>query len=325
MTLPVTYADVETAAEHIHGLAAWTPLLQCRSIDDRAGNSIVMKCENWQRTGSFKFRGASHAVARLNGSEKARGVTTHSSGNHAQALALAAKLHGVPATIVMPRNASAVKRAATEGYGARIVECDATVAAREAAAAAVVAETGATLIHPYDHPHIVAGQGTAALEMLHDRPDLEAVFAPVGGGGLLSGTALVALGFRSRFGREGSVAVFGCEPAQADDAFRSLQTGERVTEQTPQTIADGLRTTLGKLNFALLAGLQVPILRVSEDEIREAMQFVWERAKILIEPSSAVAIAPLLNRQTPLHGKKVGVILSGGNVDARSFIASLQA
>lgn len=324
MTLPVTYADIQAAQAKIASRVCRTPIMQCRNVDDRCNNQVFLKCENWQRSGSFKFRGASHAVSRLTAEQRARGVITHSSGNHAQALALAAQQHGVTATVVMPVNASAVKRAATAGYGAKIVDCEPNVQSREQTVQTLMAATGATLIHPYDNPQIVAGQGTAAFELLQDQPDIDALFAPVGGGGLLSGTALVAMGFRSASGRSGEVQVFGCEPSMADDAYRSLTTGTRVTVQTPQTVADGLRTVLGVLNFEILQSCQVPVLRVSEDEIREAMQFVWERAKILIEPSSAVAIAPLLNRQSGLQGKRIGVILSGGNVDARTFIAGLR-
>jgi threonine dehydratase len=322
---------VQEAHERIRGVVHRTPVLTCATLDREAGNRVYLKCENFQRAGAFKFRGACNAVAQLTPDERRRGVVTHSSGNHAGALALAAWLHDVACRVVMPTNAPEVKRRATAGYGAEIVPCEPTLPSREQTAARVVEETGAVLIPPYDDDRIIAGQGTAALELLDDVPDLYAILAPVGGGGLLAGTALAAQEWHERHAGEkppGATArrpdVVGCEPAQADDAWRSFKTGERVTDVTPNTIADGLRTTLGVRNFAIIRRHVTDIVLVSEPEIVDAMQFIWERAKIVIEPSSAVAVAPLLFRRLAMEDRKVGVILSGGNVDAGEFFALLR-
>lgn len=314
--LPVTLDDVRAAARRIAPYVHRTPVVTSRSLDRETGARVFLKCENQQRVGAFKMRGATNAIAMLTPEERARGVVTHSSGNHAQALSLAARLLGASATVVMPSNAPAVKRAATEGYGARIVTCAPTQAAREAGTEAVVRETGAVLIHPYDDPNVVAGQGTAALELLEDVPDLDLVLAPVGGGGLLSGTAVAATSV------EGT-RVVGCEPFGADDAWRSLTTGERVTEQSPDTICDGLRTVLGSLPFEMLSALGVDIVRVEDDEVRRALLTVLERTKQVIEPSAAVAVAALLAGRIRAQGMRVGVILSGGNVDLRAWVDAL--
>ncbi|MBW3583115.1 MAG: threonine/serine dehydratase [Euryarchaeota archaeon] len=314
--LPVAFDDVVAAHARIRGLVHRTPVVTSRLLDEATGLSVHLKCENLQRTGSFKFRGASHAVSRLSQEERERGVVTHSSGNHAQALALAARLQGVPATVVMPETASRVKRAATEGYGARVVTCRPTLEARTETTQRVIDETGAVLVHPYDDPRIIAGQGTAALELLEEVPELDVVLAPVGGGGLLSGTSLVAA--------ENDVAVVGCEPLGADDAYRSLTSGDRIETHTPDTIADGLLTTLGEVPFRILSALDVPIVRVDDDEILRAMRFVWERTKLLIEPSSAVPVAALLEKKVELEGKNVGLILSGGNVEVHGFFSGLE-
>lgn len=317
-TLPEP-ADVVEAAKRIATFVRHTPVWTCHALNEVSGCQVFLKCESFQRTGAFKFRGATNVLAQLTPSERERGVVTHSSGNHAQGLALAARLHGVAATVVMPENASAPKRDATAGYGARIVTCKPTQESREQVVQQVLKETGAVLVPPYDDPRIVAGQGTAALELLDQVPGLEAVLAPVGGGGLLSGTALACLT------RDPAPRVIGCEPAGADDAFQGLAKGVRVAQQTPRTIADGLRTTLGELTFAILSARRVPIVRVTEEEIVRALTFVWERTKLVIEPSSAVAVAPLLARPADLAGKKVGVIVSGGNADVRSWLAGLIA
>jgi threonine dehydratase/serine racemase len=252
-----------------------------------------------------------NAVMLLDESTARRGVATHSSGNHAGALALAARMRQIPAHVVMPTNASAVKRRAVESYGARIVPCEPTQKAREAAAAAVVAETGATFIAPYDHPDVIAGQGTAALELLDERPDLDAIVAPVGGGGLISGTTIAARG------RASHVRIFAAEPSGADDAARSKKEGRRIVESTPRTIADGLRTTLGELTWPVVRDFVERVITVSDDEIVAAMRLLWERAKLLVEPSSAVALAAVLTDEfRNLDGiERVGIVLSGGNVD----------
>ena len=265
------------------------------------GRSVFLKCENFQRVGAFKFRGAMNAVLQLSDAERSKGVITHSSGNHAQAVALAGKIAGIPVTVVMPRNAPPVKRAATEGYGARIVPCEPTFRAREDTVAAEIERHGFTLIHPFDNWNVIAGQGTAALELLDDAGPLDLIICPVGGGGLLAGTALAAESSSRR------VQVMAGEPASADDARRSLEAGQIEVCQDPATIADGLRTTsIGERNFAVIKSRVSRIVAVSEQEIVDAMRLVWERIKIVIEPSSAVAVAPLLNGgdRRPLEARR---------------------
>lgn len=306
-----TFADVRDAARRIAPWAHRTPVLTCTALDERAGRKLFFKCEHLQKVGAFKFRGACNAVMKLPEDVARRGVVTHSSGNHAQALALAAKLRGIAATIVMPSNAAAVKRRAVEEYGARVVECEPTLPARESTAARVLEETGATLIPPYDHPDIIAGQGTATMELLAQVPDLDAVIAPVGGGGLVSGACLAAQGSRL------AVRVFGAEPKGADDAARSKAAGKLLPQTDPRTIADGLRTSLGELTWPFVRDHVEAVVTVEEEEIAAAMRLAWERAKLLIEPTSAVPIAALLRDDfRRLDGlERVGVILSGGNVD----------
>lgn len=286
-----------------------TPIFTCRAINDRCQATIFFKCENFQRVGAFKFRGACNAVLSLGDDEAARGVVTHSSGNHAAALALAARLRGIPAYIVMPRNAPAIKRQAVESYGGIITECDPTQEAREAACQRLMQQTGAILIHPYNDPRIIAGQGTAAWELVHDVPELEVLIAPVGGGGLLSGTAIAGHGFRP------DIRIIGGEPALADDAAESLRQGRIVPARPPRTIADGLRTSLGTLTFAILRQHVETIALAEEDEILDAQRLIMERMKIVVEPSAAVPLAALLHRPLGLQGKRIGIILSGGNVD----------
>ncbi|MCC6551443.1 MAG: pyridoxal-phosphate dependent enzyme [Polyangiaceae bacterium] len=306
MAAPPTLDDVRRAAARIAPHAHRTPVLTSRSVDAIAGARVLFKCESFQKVGAFKVRGACNAVLSLDDDEARRGVATHSSGNHAAALALAARLRGVPAHIVMPSSAPAVKRAAVLGYGARIATCAPTLAAREAALAEVAAETGAAVVHPYDDARVIAGQATAALELLEEAPDLDAVVAPVGGGGLLSGTAISVTSLSS-------ARVFGAEPAAADDAFRSLQAGRILPSNDPVTVADGLRTSLGELPFAILRSRGVEIVTVGEDEIVAAMRLLWERMKVVVEPSAAVPAAAVLGGKIP--GARIGVILSGGNVD----------
>lgn len=304
--------DIREAARRIAGRAHRTPVLTCTSLDDWAGRRIFLKCENLQKVGAFKFRGACNAVARLDDARAARGVVTHSSGNHAQALALAARLRGIESHIVMPKTAPAVKRRAVEGYGGRVVECEPTLAAREETTERVRATTGAVLIPPYDHPDVIAGQGTAALELLEEVPDLDVVVAPVGGGGLLAGTCIAAHGLRPR------IRVIAGEPAGADDAARSLAAGRRIPQTAPDTIADGLLTSLGELTWPVIRDHVAAIETVTDEEIVAAMRFVWERTKLVIEPSAAVAVAALRRpgfARAAGDAGRVGVILSGGNVD----------
>lgn len=304
-----TAADLTAAAERIDPHIHHTPVLTCGYLDQQCGTELFLKCENFQKVGAFKFRGACNAVFSLSPEELARGVAAHSSGNHAQALALAARLRQTQATIVMPENSTAVKIAAVRGYGAEVVLCPATTEAREAETARVVRETGATLIHPFNDSRIIAGQGTAALELLEEIPDLDLLLAPVGGGGLLSGTTLAAQNFSPR------IRVVGAEPSAADDAKRSLETGTLQPSIDPQTIADGLRTSLGELTFQMIRDGVERIVTVDEAAIIEAMRTVWMRMKILIEPSAAVPVAALLTGGLEVSGQRVGVILSGGNVD----------
>ena len=307
----VAITDIQQAAQRLAGRAHCTPVMTCATLDRLAGRSLFFKCEQFQKGGAFKFRGACNAVMRLTPEAAVRGVATHSSGNHAQALALAAKMRGIPAHIVMPRTASPVKRRAVQEYGGRVVECEPTLEARETTAAAVVAETGATLIPPYNHPDVIAGQGTAALELLEQAPQLDAVVAPVGGGGLLAGVTIAAQAVRP------GVRMFAAEPAGADDAARSKAAGVLVPQTGPRTIADGLLTSLGELTWPVLRDRVERVVTVMEEEIIAAMRLAWERAKLLIEPSSAVAVAAVLSDQfRALEGlQRVGVVLSGGNVN----------
>jgi threonine dehydratase len=304
-----SFDDIREAAQRIRPYAHRTPVLTCENLNQRVGAQVFLKCENLQKVGAFKFRGACNATYALTDEEAARGVATHSSGNHAQALALAARMRGIPAYIVMPSNAPDVKKAAVAGYGGQITFCEPTLEARESTLEAIRQKTGAAVIHPYNNERVIAGQGTATLELLEAVPDLEVVIAPVGGGGLLSGTALAAKGLNPR------VRVIAGEPEMADDAFRSMQASRIIPSENPKTIADGLLTSLGTLTFPIIQKHVEQIVTVSEAGIVEAMKFVWERAKIVIEPSSAVAVGVLWERKIDLTGLKVGVILSGGNVD----------
>jgi threonine dehydratase len=310
--------EIQEAAERVSAWAHRTPIMTSRAMDARCGGSVLFKCENFQKVGAFKFRGSVNALSRLTDLKRRAGVITHSSGNHAQALALAGRLMGAPVTVVMPRTAPAVKRAATEGYGARIVFCEPTFAARENTTLELMKREGLTLVHPFDDWNVIAGQGTAAWELLDDAGPLDLVLCPVGGGGLIAGTALAVKG------RLPEAKVVGAEPANADDARRSLETGTIQHCDDPQTIADGLRTTsIGERTFAVIARLVDQIVAVTEAEILEAMRFIWERMKIVIEPSSAVAVAPLLAGKLDVRGLRVGVILSGGNVDLEQFFQAL--
>ncbi len=320
---PPSWEAIVAAHARIAPRIHHTPILTSTSLNAMAGAQLFFKCENLQKTGSFKIRGASNAILSLTEKEASRGIVTQSSGNHGAAVACAAAWRGIPAWIVMPRNAPAVKAKAIEGYGGKIVFCEPTVTARKATCDRVQAETGAHLVHPYDDDRIIAGQATAAKELLEEVGDLDAVFAPVSGGGLLSGTCLGAKGIRA------DVRVFGCEPERADDAYRSLTTGTLQSQDSSDTVADGLRASLAPRTFAILRNHVERILLVSEEEIISAARLVWERMKIIIEPSSAVAIAPLLRpgfvsslnlpKRADGGAPKLGVIFSGGNVDLSSL------
>lgn len=307
------FVDIEAAAVRIAPHAQLTPVLRSRSLDTLAGAELFFKCENLQRVGAFKFRGACNAVWSLPDETAARGVVTHSSGNHGAALALAAKTRGIPAHVVVPEGAVKSKLAGIEAYGAILHRCAPTLAAREAAAETVRAQTGASLVHPYTDPAVIAGQGTAALELLHETGPLDALIAPVGGGGLIGGSAIAAQALVPR------IAVYAAEPEGAADAFESLRRGERVTELAPETICDGLRGLLGEINFALLQRHAVRVLTVADRDTVAAMRLLWERLKLIVEPSSAIALAALLQQRERFAGRRIGVILSGGNVDLDKY------
>ncbi|MHB8079731.1 MAG: pyridoxal-phosphate dependent enzyme [Candidatus Krumholzibacteriia bacterium] len=309
MTALPVHADVLAAAERIRPCVHRTPVLTCATLDRLTGARLHFKCENLQKVGAFKFRGACNAVLSLPPGARSAGVATHSSGNHAAALALAARLQGLPAYIVMPDNAPRVKREAVAGYGGIIRLCAPTLAAREETLAQVVRETGAVFVHPYNDPRVIAGQGTAALELLAEVPDLDTLVAPVGGGGLLSGTALAAEGAAP------DARIVGAEPAGADDACRSLREGRIVPSVAPRTMADGLLTSLGELTFAIIRRRVEQIATVSEPGIAAAMRLIWERMKLVVEPTSAVPLAALLEGGVDVAGRRVGIILSGGNVE----------
>ena len=307
--MSVSISDIQRAAEKIKPYAHRTPVLTNESLNQHVGAQVYLKCENLQKVGAFKFRGACNAVYSLSDEEAARGVCTHSSGNHAQALALAARMRGIPAYIVMPNNAPSVKKNAVAGYGGRITFCEPTLAARESTLDRIRLDTGANVVHPYNDERVIAGQGTAALELLEDIPDMDVIITPVGGGGLLSGTAIAATETKK------GIRVIAGEPEMADDAFRSMKEDKIVPSANPRTIADGLLTSLGILTFPIIRERVEQIVTVSEQGIIESMKFIWERAKIVIEPSSAVAVAVLWEHKVDLNALKVGVILSGGNVD----------
>ena len=309
--------DVRTAHQRIAAHITRTPVLTCTALDRMVGARLFFKCENFQKVGAFKFRGACNAVFSLSEEEASRGVVTHSSGNHAAALALAARKRGITARIVMPSNAPRVKIAAVKGYGGIITFCEPTQASRESTAAQVIKETGATLIHPSNDYRIIAGQATAALELMEEIEELDFVLAPVGGGGLLSGTAIAVKALRPK------MKVIGCEPKNADDAYRSMKAGRIIPSENPNTIADGLRTSLGDKTFPIIRDLVDEILLATEEEIITAMRHIFERMKIVVEPSAAVPLAVLLSNQLNVADKNVGIIISGGNVDLREFFEGM--
>jgi threonine dehydratase len=313
------YQHILSARERLAGIVHHTPVMTSRTLNERVGREVYLKCENFQRVGAFKIRGAYNAISRLSEAEKARGVITHSSGNHAQGVALAGKLLGVKTTIVMPNNAPAIKLAATRDYGATIVEYDPETDTREAISARIAAEQGFTLIPPYDHLDIVAGQGTAAHELLSDYPQITTVLTPCGGGGLLSGSAIAARGLNP------NCRVIGVEPELADDATRSFHTKTLHTVKNPPTIADGTRTpSLGKITFPLVLEYVADMVTVSELEIMRAVQFLFYRMKLVVEPSGALGVAALLFGKVKPTGS-AGVIISGGNVDAETMHQILSA
>jgi threonine dehydratase len=305
-----TFQDIRDAAVRIAPLASHSPAVTSEALDRITGAQLFFKCENFQRTGSSKIRGASNAILQLSDAEAARGVVTHSSGNHASAVACAAQHRGIRADIVMPDNTPMVKRETTEMFGGMIHFCAPTLEAREATMNAIREESGATLIHPYDNPHVIAGQGTAALELVGDVPGLDAVIAPVSGGGLLSGTAIAATSLKP------GIRVFGAEPAMADDAARSFHSGKLEAALPGRaTIADGLRAILCERTLGIIREHVSDIFTVSEEAIIDAMKLLWRYLKIVIEPSAAVPFAVLMANHESFAGQRVGIILSGGNVD----------
>ncbi len=303
------FSAIEQAAARIAAHAHRTPVLTSSHFNRLTGAQLFFKCENFQKVGAFKFRGAFNAIAALAPEQGRRGILTHSSGNHGQAVALAARLNGYPAVVVMPENAARIKIAAVRGYGAEVMFCAPDTASREAAVNEVLDERGLTFIPPYNHPDIIAGQGTAAKELLEEQPELDLIIAPVGGGGLISGTAIAARHLRP------GIRVIGAEPENADDAARSFRAGHLEPAADATTVCDGLRTTLGELTFQVIGSHVDDIVTVPEASIIRDMRAVWERMKIVIEPSSAVALAALVDGRVELTGQRVGVIVSGGNVD----------
>lgn len=305
---------ITSSAKRIAPYIHRTPVLTSRLIDEITGASLYFKCENFQKMGAFKMRGATNAILQLSNDRKQKGVVTHSSGNFAQALALSAKSLGIKAYIVMPNNAPEVKKRAVKSYGGEIIECTPTLTARESTSKKVQEEKGATFVHPYNDIHVIMGNASAGMELLEIHPELECIVVPVGGGGLISGTALSA----TVFGKD--CTVIGAEPYNVDDAYRSLLSGKIVyNDPTDDTIADGLKTSLGDVTFKIINTHVKEIIRVTEQEIIEAMQLIWERMKIIVEPSGAVPLAAIIKSKHQFENKKVGVLLSGGNVDLRKL------
>lgn len=308
-----TIKDLAEVHKRISPYIHRTPILTSSLLNEISGARLYFKCENFQKMGAFKMRGAANAVLNLPEEKRKKGVVTHSSGNFAQALSLAAKSAGVPAYIVMPSSAPQVKKEAVKGYGGKVTECTPTLEEREKAAENIIAETGATFIHPSNDLDVIYGQGTAAFELLQDHKDLDFVITPVGGGGLIAGTAL-AVNFASD-----KCKTIGAEPFEVDDAYRSLKSGKIETNEAANSIADGLKTQLGDKNFPIIQQLVAEIIRVEEQEIIAALRLIWERMKIIVEPSSAVAFAAVLREKEKFRGKKVGIIISGGNVDLKNL------
>jgi threonine dehydratase len=317
---PLGIQDVFAAAERLKGIVRETPVHTSRTLDGRTGAAVFLKCENFQRTGAFKLRGAYNALAQLGEPERRAGVITYSSGNHAQAIALAGKLLGIRTVVVMPSNAPAVKAAATRGYGAEVVQYDPKTEDREALAERIRAERGLVLVPPFDHPHVIAGQGTAAYELIQATGQLDLVLAPCGGGGLLSGTALTARSLLK------NAQVIGVEPEGAAKGTRAFREGRIVRIEHPASMADGLMPkALGEWTFAMIRRHVTAMVTVTEEEIRATLDFLWNRMKLLVEPSGAVALAPVLHGKLDVKGQRVGVILSGGNADVGKVADWLRA
>ena len=308
-----SHPNLKEVLQRIQPFIHRTPVLTSTLLNEISEADLFFKCENFQKMGAFKMRGAANAILQLSEEKRKKGVVTHSSGNFAQAVSLAARNIGVPAYIVMPSSAPQVKKDAVKGYGGKITQCAPNLAAREKAAEKIIEETGATFIHPSNDLEVIYGQGTAALELLQDHPDLEYVITPVGGGGLIAGSAL-AVSLLSD-----TCKTIGAEPFEADDAYRSLQSGSIETNETANTIADGLKTQLGDKNFPIIKEHVSEIIRVEEKEIIAALRLIWERMKIIVEPSSATALAAVLREKEKFRGKKVGIIISGGNVDLQNL------
>jgi len=312
MQIP-TLTDIQRAHQRIKPFIHYTPVLSSSQINRIFGAEIFLKCENFQKVGAFKFRGATNAILNLTDEEKARGVVTHSSGNHAAALTHAAVSAGVKAYIVMPETAPVVKKNAVAGYGAEITFCKPTLQAREEAAEEIISRTGAILIHAYDNFNVICGQGTSAVELLEARPDLEIIIAPIGGGGLMSGVSTAARGISPH------IKIYGAEPLNANDAYKSFTTGTLVPSVNPVTIADGLLTSLSESTFTIIRKNVDNIFTVTERSIISCMQLIWERMKIIVEPSSATTLAVLMEYPDIFRGKKTGLIISGGNVDLKNL------
>jgi threonine dehydratase len=312
----IDFVHIEKAYQRISGIANNTPIMTSRTLDELAGASIYLKCENFQRAGSFKFRGVYNTLSLLSPKERKVGVIAHSSGNHAQALALGARLYDIPCVVVMPKNSSQVKIDAAKGYGAKIVMCEPSLKAREKTTQELIRNIGYTLIHPYNNDNVIAGAGTAAHELISEVKELDFIFCPVGGGGLISGTSIAAKGILSE------VKVIGVEPELANDAYKSFTTGKLVPNVNVETVADGLRTSLSKRTFDIIRRYVDEIVLVSEKEIIETMRFLWERMKLVVEPSGAVSLAGLLSGKVNVKECRIGAILSGGNVDLEGFFKS---
>lgn len=312
------FRRLQGAYERLREVVNITPVMTSRTLNMVTGNTCFLKCENFQRTGTFKFRGAYNALSKLSSEKKERGVITHSSGNHAQALALAANLLKIEATVVMPENAPPVKVKATREYGAKIVTCGSDPAEREKVASSLLREHGYTFVHPSNNLDVIAGAGTAAYELAQQVHRLDHVLCPVGGGGLLSGSAIAIKALLP------SAKVIGVEPKNADDAYQSLKSGHIICAENPNTIADGLRTSLGSNTFRIIREKVDQIITVSEEEIVDAMQFLWERLKVVVEPSGAVSLAGLLSKQVREGSGRIGIILSGGNIDLQDFFTRIR-
>jgi len=314
----MSFQGIKNAHKRISYLVNNTPVMTSRTLNKITTANIYLKCENFQRAGSFKFRGAFNAMGVLSKDKSKKGIITHSSGNHAQAVALAASILGMKATIVMPKGAPKNKIEATEGYGAKIIFCENSFEARIQKTDEIINQEGCTLIHPYDNDYIIYGQGTAAFELIKQVGKLDLIVAPLGGGGLLSGTAIASKGLDPK------IKVFGVEPSKADDALRSIKEGHIIQSNYPNTIADGLRTSLCERTFKIIQSFVDEIVTVSEREILDAMKFLWDRLKLIVEPSGAVPVAALLSKKIDIEEKKVGAIISGGNIDVEPFFQILE-